>query len=138
MTRCLNTCSPESYFRTFLDLGDPILEIASSLFQQEETNVHHPFLKKIVNAFLSSNNENIHVSEKITHLKGLLEDPLTEQELRVLHLMMSDLNNKEIAQALGVSVNTIKSHTAHIYEKLSVHNRIQAVTRARQLGLLNR
>jgi LuxR family maltose regulon positive regulatory protein len=138
MTRCLNTCSPESYFRTFLDLGDPILEIASSLFQQKETNVHHPFLKKIINAFLSSNNENIHVSEKITHLKGLLEDPLTEQELRVLHLMMSDLNNNEIALALGVSVNTIKSHTAHIYEKLSVHNRIQAVTRARQLGLLNR
>jgi LuxR family transcriptional regulator, maltose regulon positive regulatory protein len=53
--------------------------------------------------------------------------------LRVLPTMMT---NTEIASELYVSVNTVKAHLKHIYRKLGVDTRRQAVHRARELGLL--
>jgi LuxR family maltose regulon positive regulatory protein len=65
-----------------------------------------------------------------------LADPLSERELQVLRLMETDLNSREMAAALVVSVNTVRSHVQHVYQKLGVHSRHEALTRARELGLL--
>jgi LuxR family maltose regulon positive regulatory protein len=67
---------------------------------------------------------------------GLLLEPITERELEVLRLLNSDLSNREIATSLFLSLNTVKSHTKHIYSKLGVRARHQAVARAKLLGLL--
>jgi len=61
---------------------------------------------------------------------------LTDRELSVLQYLPSMMTYPEIAAQLFVSVNTVKSHLRHLYAKLEVVNRRQAVLRARELGLL--
>lgn len=65
-----------------------------------------------------------------------LREPLSESETRVLRYLPTNLSLPDIANELYVSVHTIKTHTKHIYGKLDVHGRTEAVERARALGLL--
>jgi LuxR family maltose regulon positive regulatory protein len=69
-------------------------------------------------------------------LTARLVDPLTDREMEVLTYLPSRLTNAELAERCFVSVNTIKTHMAHIYQKLAVPNRTEAITRAQELGLL--
>jgi len=62
-------------------------------------------------------------------------DDLSERELDVLRLLRSDLTGPDIARELLVSLNTLRTHTKHIYTKLGVNNRREAVSRAAELGL---
>lgn len=59
-----------------------------------------------------------------------LLDPLTERELDILRLMSEGLSNREIAAKLVVEVGTVKKHLTHVYSKLGVHSRAQALLRA--------
>jgi LuxR family maltose regulon positive regulatory protein len=61
---------------------------------------------------------------------------LTERELSILRLLPGELSQREIANSLYVSINTVKSHTKSIYRKLSVDSRDAAVSRGRELGIL--
>jgi LuxR family maltose regulon positive regulatory protein len=65
-----------------------------------------------------------------------LIEPLLESELRVLRYLPTNLPASEIAAELFVSQNTIRTHMRNVYLKLGVHSRADAVTRARELGLL--
>jgi LuxR family maltose regulon positive regulatory protein len=66
-----------------------------------------------------------------------LLDELSDAELRVLRYLPSNLKAPEIASELYVSPNTVRTHLRHIYAKLDVHTRGDAVSRARELGLLS-
>jgi LuxR family transcriptional regulator, maltose regulon positive regulatory protein len=66
-----------------------------------------------------------------------LSEPLSESELRVLRYLPTNLPAPEIASELFVSLNTIRTHLRHVYAKLGVHSRTDAVKRARELGLLS-
>ena len=57
-------------------------------------------------------------------------------ELEVLSYLAKGLTNPEIARHLFLSPNTLKAHTQNIYAKLNVHNRVNAVNRAKELGLI--
>jgi LuxR family maltose regulon positive regulatory protein len=63
-------------------------------------------------------------------------EALTEREITVLRYLQSMLSNEEIAAKLFVSVNTVKTHVRHIYRKLDVSHRRDAVRRARDAHLL--
>jgi LuxR family maltose regulon positive regulatory protein len=65
----------------------------------------------------------------------LLEQP-SEAELTVLQLLASDLSNRQIAERLFLSPNTIRSHTRALYHKLGVHSRTDAIARGTALGLV--
>jgi LuxR family maltose regulon positive regulatory protein len=67
---------------------------------------------------------------------AVLRDELSDAELRVVRYLPSNLKASEIAAELFVSTNTIRTHLRHIYAKLDAHGRAEAVTRARELGLL--
>jgi LuxR family maltose regulon positive regulatory protein len=67
-----------------------------------------------------------------------LGEQLTDSETRVLRYLPTHLTGPEIAQELFLSVNTVSTHTHHLYAKLGVHSRHEAVDRARALGLLAR
>jgi LuxR family maltose regulon positive regulatory protein len=65
-----------------------------------------------------------------------LVDPLSQSEIRVLGYLPTNLSAPEIARELSVSVTTIRTHVRHLFVKLGVHGRTEAVARARALGLL--
>lgn len=61
---------------------------------------------------------------------------LSPRELRVLEELAAGRSNAEIAAALHISPNTVKSHVARLYEKLDARRRTDATARARELGIL--
>ncbi|MGI6777016.1 MAG: helix-turn-helix transcriptional regulator [Acetivibrionales bacterium] len=65
-----------------------------------------------------------------------LIETLTERETEVLTLISVGMSNKEIADRLEMTVNTVKTHIKNIYGKLQVNRRVQAVERAKKLGVL--
>jgi LuxR family transcriptional regulator, maltose regulon positive regulatory protein len=67
-----------------------------------------------------------------------LREPLSHAEARVLRYLPTKLSAPEIADELYLSVNTVKTHMRHLYDKLGVHRRHEAVEQARALGLLAR
>ena len=61
---------------------------------------------------------------------------LSKRELEVLNLMAQGMSNKEIADGLYVSLNTVKTHSSNIFEKLDVKRRTQAVEKSKRLGII--
>ncbi len=61
---------------------------------------------------------------------------LTEREVAVLDKLAEGQSNKEIARALEVSPNTVKTHLTHLYAKLEVNRRVQAVQKAKLLRIV--
>ena len=65
-----------------------------------------------------------------------LIEPLTNRELDVLELLAKRLYDKEIAAELSVAVTTVRTHKNNVFQKLSVGNRREAITKARELGIV--
>ena len=61
---------------------------------------------------------------------------ISEREFEVLTLLAAGNSNKQIAQQLAVSPNTVKSHVANLFAKLEVARRTEAILRARELGMI--
>ena len=61
---------------------------------------------------------------------------LSKRELEVLTLMSRGMSNQEISEALFVSLNTVKTHTSRLFEKMEVKRRTQAVDLAKRLGII--
>lgn len=71
--------------------------------------------------------------EGVNHLgQGIL----TEREAKVLHLISNGLSNKDIADKLDISAETVKYHIKNLYRKFQVNNRVQVVIRAKESGIL--
>ena len=83
----------------------------------------------------TSEDQIIHPSEVSTQL---WDEALTNREIEILALLAQRLHNKEIAEKLFISPETVKRHTINIYGKLDVHNRREAVAKAQELGMLSR
>jgi DNA-binding CsgD family transcriptional regulator len=62
---------------------------------------------------------------------------ISERELEVLELLAAGHSNKEIADRLYVSPHTVKTHVGHLYDKMEVTRRTEAVQKARMLGILS-
>lgn len=78
----------------------------------------------------------VHPCEPASNGAENLEDALSGRELEVLGLVAEGLSNAEAGRRLFVAPSTIKKHLEHVYDKLGVRRRTQAVARARELGLL--
>ena len=65
-----------------------------------------------------------------------LPEPLSERELEVLRLLNSQLSVPEIARELTVAPSTVRTHVRVVYNKLGVHGRLEAIQKARDLGLI--
>lgn len=65
-----------------------------------------------------------------------LDDPLSTRELEVLHLVATGANNKEIAETLIIAEGTVKNHLTNILSKLQARDRMQAVIKAQEMGII--
>jgi LuxR family transcriptional regulator, maltose regulon positive regulatory protein len=63
-------------------------------------------------------------------------ESLTTREMEVLHLLATGSSNQAIAQELVVEIGTVKRHVSNIMDKLQVESRLEAVVRARNLGII--
>ncbi|TSJ47943.1 helix-turn-helix transcriptional regulator [Fluviicola chungangensis] len=68
--------------------------------------------------------------------KAIEELGISKRELEVLELIAQGLSNNEIAERLFVSLNTIKTHSSKLFEKLEVNRRTQAVEAAKRMGII--
>ena len=90
-----------------------------------------------VNTIIIEKEVRILPTEKFELNKAELQQrKISKRELEVLTLMAEGLSNQEIAERLFVSLNTIKTHSAKLFEKLEVKRRTQAIETAKKLQLL--
>ena len=128
LTRAVERAEPEGYVRTFIDEGAPLHALLAHV------DVLPAYVTTLQAAFAEPEPEP--AEDATVPVSQPLIEPLTDRELDVLRLIAQGLTNQEIADALFISVNTVKTHAKHIYEKLNVRNRAQATTRAAEMGLL--
>jgi LuxR family maltose regulon positive regulatory protein len=125
-----------------LDLAEPenlafpfLLDPAPGLLERHRRlgTTHAAFIAEILN--LLAGREPAPAGGEGRAERGLRE-PLSHSEVRVLRYLPTKLSAPEIAEQLYLSVNTVKTHMRHVYDKLGVHRRHEAVEQARALGLL--
>lgn len=68
--------------------------------------------------------------------ENFLPDPLSPREIEIIRLVATGASNKEIAEKLVISEGTVKNHLSSILSKLSVRDRMQAVLKAKELGII--
>jgi LuxR family maltose regulon positive regulatory protein len=126
---------PEGFIRMFLDGGSDVASLLTRVRQMKVPASSLRFIARLLGAFQENGIVLDSDSVDPAALDALIE-PLSARELEVLRLIAEGLSNHEIAARLYLSVNTLRAHASNIYQKLDVHNRLQAVTRAKELGLL--
>jgi LuxR family maltose regulon positive regulatory protein len=114
----------EGYVRRFVDLGSSMQQV---LREANRRQVMPGYVASLLAAF----------SEDRPWPGPSLPEPLSAREREVLHLLAAGLSNREIGARLSISPETVKKHTASIYGKLGVRGRVEAVTRARSLALID-
>lgn len=129
LDRALRLGEPEGYVRVFAGEGPTMAALLAGAAQRE-------VLPEYVSRLLTAS-EPTAGSDQVVRapLAQALVEPLSRRELDVLRLLRSDLDGPEIARELVVSLNTVRTHTQHIYAKLAVTNRRAAVRRALELEL---
>lgn len=120
---------PDGYARLFLDEGEPMRALLRDAERGGVAVGHLGFLQ----AQAAATDGDLAVRRLPS---PALPDELTEREVQVLRLLDSELSGPQIARALFVSPNTLRTHTKHIFTKLDVTTRRAAVVRARERGLL--
>jgi LuxR family maltose regulon positive regulatory protein len=130
---------PEGHVRVFADEGPPMAALLRSLIGTRQrarvvagSGVATGHLHRVIRAFGPVGDPAGRAAPAAT---GLIE-PLTDRELEVLRLLAAGRRNRDIAQELVVTVETVKKHISHIFDKLGAANRTQAVAHARTLGLI--
>ena len=78
--------------------------------------------------------ENNFIKEAVQPASSSIEESLTSREKEILELLVLGQANKQIAEKLFVSIDTVKTHLKNIYQKLDVNSRLQAVARANSVG----
>jgi len=126
LAEALKLAQPESYIRTFADLGEPLVPI---LREAALRGIMPEYVGQILAAIKGKHREAVSAPSPLI-------EPLSEREMAVLRLVAAGLSNREIAEKLIISPGTAKSHINHICGKLGVRNRTQAVSRAKELGLV--
>jgi LuxR family maltose regulon positive regulatory protein len=135
---------PRGWVHPFVELGSPMADLLKRLLKQ---NIAVDYIGKLLAAFGEDEtgspslpvplSPSPQVSLSPSHpIPQPLVEPLTNRELDILDLLAQRLQNKEIADKLFISPETVKTHLNNIYQKLSVTNRRNAVEKAKKLVIL--
>jgi LuxR family transcriptional regulator, maltose regulon positive regulatory protein len=128
LERALDEAQPEGLLYPFL--ADPAPELLER--HRRHGTAHAALIAEILNVLAGRKPTQ---QPESGGWQGLRE-PLSQAETRVLRYLPTKLSAPEIADQLYLSVNTVKTHMRHLYDKLGVHRRHEAVEQARAFGLL--
>jgi LuxR family transcriptional regulator, maltose regulon positive regulatory protein len=126
---------PEGYLRAFLDSGEPLRQTLRAWLQHNPKTKDDSLRVYAQNVLLAFESQMGMFTT--THSTHDLPESLSQREQEVLQLVAQGLTNQQIADRLVISIRTVKKHIENIHGKLGVQNRTQAVSHARELGLLD-
>ncbi len=134
LERALTLAEPGGFVRIFVDEGEELCAVLVDL--RTKLGKSRPALAAYIKRLL----EGFHGNEKpgappLSEAQLAAEEALTKRELEVLRLLATSLSTTEMAQKLFVAPSTVRTHIKNIYSKLSVNRRMEAVQRAKELGL---
>lgn len=139
--RAAALAEPEGFVRVFADEGAPMAAMLKQLLRETRRRssdgtqrVSPGYVAKLL-AVLGQGTPPAQGAGSYG-TAGPLVESLSEREREVLALLASGVSNYEIATRLFLSLDTVKSHLKHLYGKLDVHSRTQAVARAKEFDLL--
>src|SRR5215218_7065443 len=142
LERALALAEPEGFVRLFVDEGPPMAALLERLIQQPRDDGSYAatpdgYTGRLLEHFAAETGLYGNSGNEVSRSgRGPGLEPLSEREIEVLELVAAGRSNSEIAGELYLSVGTVKAHVHHIFGKLLVRNRSQAVARARELRLL--
>ncbi len=132
LEEALQLAEPGWWIRPFLEAGELVVELMDAAGSNRS-----PFRTELRNRLIERQNaSSASLPQTKSAPKQSLIEPLTNRELDVLDLIGERLYDKEIADRLSISPQTVKAHLRHIYQKLGVGNRRAAVDRATALKIL--
>jgi DNA-binding NarL/FixJ family response regulator len=132
LVTCLRIGAARGLCMTFVDAGRPLLVALKRLYYALPTNDPQladlrPYIATLLRSTLQSTCED---SSLVTYRS------LSRRETGILQMIALGMSNKRIAQSLGITPETVKSHAKNIFVKLASHTRAQAVARAEAVGFL--
>jgi LuxR family maltose regulon positive regulatory protein len=127
---------PEGYVRVFADEGPPMAALLRKLVAAGRRGVPRVRIDYLGRILRGVEKRGVPAGPETSALTAGLAAPLTGRELEVLQLLAAGRGNQEIAKELVVTLETVKKHVSHVFDKLGAVNRVQAVAHARELGLI--
>jgi LuxR family maltose regulon positive regulatory protein len=130
LQKALFQAAPNHFVRTFLDEGTVVISMIKQMLnmrgERKPTSEECPteYLYFLLDEVARETMKVSTIQTLSRPVDGL--EPLTRQELHILHLVEAGLPNKQIALESNISINTVKYHLKNIYGKLGVVNRTQA------------
>ncbi len=139
LRKALQLAQPGRFVRCFIDEGESILQLLREEYQtimegtsgrEAQFGADRDFVEQILQASGTDLSR-----APVTAVQPL--EALTDREKEILVFLANGVSNKEMAGRIFVSENTVKFHLKNIYSKLAVANRLQAISAARQLGIVH-
>ncbi|MEY8252631.1 MAG: LuxR C-terminal-related transcriptional regulator [Colwellia sp.] len=136
ISRALNIAAKGGFYRMFLDAGDEIHQLLRLIVKEDankQTDTVIEFMGKLNKFLLADHNSNR--TKNQPPVDTLLE-PMTKRERQMLDFIKTGETNKDIADKLFISEQTVKWHLHQLYKKLGVKNRTSAIAKASALSLI--
>ena len=139
LRKALQLAQPGEFVRSFIDEGEGVLQLLREEYQAIMDGAGGPaaqfgadraFIERILQASGTDLSR-----APVTVVQPI--EALTDREKEILMFLANGVSNKEMAGRIFVSENTVKFHLKNIYSKLAVTNRLQAISAARQLGIVH-
>jgi LuxR family maltose regulon positive regulatory protein len=127
LEKSISLAQPEGCMRLFLDEGQTMQNI---LYRAGKKGIGLPYTKTLLGAF------DVHIKGLSRPTSPALPEPLSDREMEVLMLLPTKMTAAEMAEKLIVAKSTVDTHIKHIYSKLGVNRRMEAIQRAKELDLL--
>jgi LuxR family transcriptional regulator, maltose regulon positive regulatory protein len=141
LAAALTLASPQGHIQVFAGEGPPMAALLSQIAAAHQDRqalarqIPLSYLAAVLRACEPTSPNPAPSRHVAVTVPGLIE-PLTSREMQVLELLAAGSPNHQVASDLVVTIDTVKKHVTHVLGKLGAANRTEAVTRARQLGLI--
>ncbi|MDX8339038.1 LuxR C-terminal-related transcriptional regulator [Draconibacterium sp. IB214405] len=136
LRKTISLAEEGGFVRIFLDLGEEMHSLFDALESREKRT---PFIDKILNGFHYNYGRDVQpaiVKPNKKQKEVSKNSIVTPRETEILQLIVKGHSNKEIADLLFLSLGTIKTYAYSIYQKIEVKNRVEAINKAYEMGIV--